>query len=259
MTDTRSKPRSAAGRTPAPGVKHRGARRGRRGSRLRRAFYARPTLEVARDLLGCTLVRMLPDGERLAGRIVETEAYVGKEDRACHASAGRTERAAVLFERPGTAYVYMIYGMHFLLNAVTEPRDRPAAVLMRAIEPLEGLAAMARHRGLAPLDETASLRQRVQLTSGPGRLAQALHVDRRLNRVDLTGDVLFIEAARPDSLPAAVRTTPRIGVDYAGEWKDRPWRFIEAGNPFVSGPRELRGGGSVGGRRRSAGGGRRRA
>ena len=189
----------------------------KKSRRLTRAFYARPVLEVARDLLGRTLCRRRPGGTALRGRIVEVEAYDGPQDLACHASRGRTKRTSPMFERGGIAYVYLVYGMHHCFNVVTGDADYPAAVLIRATEPPgDGLRA-----------------------SGPGRLTGAFEIDRSLDGTTLLGDELWIEAGVP--VPSdAVRRTPRIGVDYAGEWADRPYRFLIAGHPEVSGPRTLR-------------------
>lgn len=185
--------------------------------RLPRTFYARPVLEVARDLLGRTLCRGRSDASILRGRIVEVEAYDGPHDLACHASRGRTKRTSPMFERGGIAYVYLVYGMHHCVNVVTGDAGYPAAVLIRATE---------------PPDE--SLR-----TSGPGRLTRAFDIDRSLDGASLSGRELWIEAGDP--IPdAAVRRTPRIGVDYAGEWARRPYRLLIAGHPAVSGPRGFR-------------------
>jgi DNA-3-methyladenine glycosylase len=192
-------------------------------TRLPRAFYARDTLQVARALLGQRLVRII-DGQRLSGRIVETEAYIGTDDRACHASRGRTPRTEVMFGAPGRAYVYLIYGMHHCLNVVTERREFPAAVLIRALEPVEGLASMRRWR---------QARSDRDLTSGPGKLCQALRIDRGLNGADLGGADLFIEAA-PQVAEARVLSTPRIGIAYAGDSRELPWRFLIRDHPSVS-------------------------
>ncbi|ODT44425.1 MAG: 3-methyladenine DNA glycosylase [Nitrospira sp. SCN 59-13] len=168
---------------------------------LSRDYFDRPTLEVARSLVGKYLVREQGSG-LIAGRIIEVEAYIGTEDKACHASKGRTRRTDVLFGPPGHAYVYLCYGMYEMLNVVTEQEGFPAAILLRAVE-CEG-----------------------KLIDGPGRLTRAFDVDRRLNRCDLTlGQSLWFEdrgEAPPDNLLA---THPRIGVDYAGEWAHKPWRF----------------------------------
>lgn len=194
---------------------------------LPRSFYDRPTLQVARDLLGRVLVRVL-DGSRIAGRIVEVEAYIGQDDQACHARFGRTARNAVMFGPPGFAYVYFTYGMHWMLNAVTEPAGQPAAVLIRAIEPLEGQARIAAHRAGRPPREW---------TAGPARLTRALRIDGSLNGADLTDGILFVEAGQP--VPDnAVKTGPRIGLYNTPEpWKSLPWRFWLEGSPYVSKPR----------------------
>lgn len=186
-------------------------------------FYDRPTLEVARDLLGKVVVRKL-GRVSLTGRIVETEAYIGAEDRACHASRGRTARTEVMFGPPGHAYVFLIYGIWSCLNAVTERAGFPAAVLIRAIEPLEGVERMRRHRG--------GVSGVNQIGSGPGKLTQALAIDRADNGVRLDGRGLWIEDRGLSVGP--VLSSSRIGVDYAGEWSLKPWRFFEAECPSVS-------------------------
>lgn len=169
--------------------------------RLPREFFARPTVTVARELIGKYLVRAV-GSSLLVARIVETEAYVGPQDKACHASKGRTPRTEVLFGPPGHAYVYLCYGMHELLNVVTEREDFPAAVLLRAID-VEG-----------------------RLVDGPGRLTRALAVTRALNRHDLTAGIDLWFEERGEAVAARqVRAFPRIGVDYAGAWAKKPWRF----------------------------------
>lgn len=190
--------------------------------RLSRAFYERPTVEVARQLLGKYLVRIDAAGVR-AGMILETEAYVGPDDKASHASRGRTPRTALMFGPAGFAYVYLIYGMHHCLNIVTERENYPAAVLIRAVEPSEGLELMQKQR------PTLDVRR---LTNGPGKLCQAFGIDRRLNGLDMCGEALFIEARGTNLVDIVV--TARVGVDYAGPWKDKPWRFYIAGHLGVS-------------------------
>lgn len=198
-------------------------------ARLSREFFARDTLAVARELLGTRLVRML-DGERLSGVIVECEAYIGEDDTACHASKGRTARNEVMFGPPGYAYVYFTYGMHWMLNVVTEIAGFPAAVLVRAIEPVEGIETMRVLR-----QAKGKPRRERDLTSGPARLTQALAIDRTLNGTDLVaGDQLWLEPG--DSFPDdGVERGPRIGIRYAAE-KDRlaRWRFWVRGNAYVS-------------------------
>lgn len=172
-----------------------------RSTVLSRADFNRPTLQVARSLLGKYLVR--ENGQRkIVAKIVEVEAYVGPEDRASHASRGRTLRTEVMFGPPGVAYVYLIYGMHYCLNVVTEQEGYPAAVLIRAVEMASGLV------------------------DGPGRVCRMLQIDRRLNRLDLTqGRMLWIEDRGCHISRARIAAYPRIGVAYAGEWAAKPWRF----------------------------------
>jgi DNA-3-methyladenine glycosylase len=190
-------------------------------------FYTQSALLVARQLLGARLVRMLPDSQRLSGRIVEAEAYTGLDDLASHGHSRRTPRNAVMYGPPGRAYVYFTYGNYWMLNAVAEPEGDPAAVLIRAIEPLEGLEEMAARRpGRGPFE----------WTSGPGKLALALGITGALNTVDLTATDagLWIEpdATIPDE---RVRTGPRVGLNTTPEpWVSLPWRFWVAGNPYVS-------------------------
>lgn len=181
-------------------------------SPLPRAFYDRPTLLVARELLGKRLVHCAPQGRR-AGRVVEVEAYIGPEDRANHASRGRTARTEVMFGPPGHAYVYLVYGMHCCFNVVTEREGYPAAVLVRALEPLEGI-------------ETSP--------SGPGRLCRALGIDRRFNGADLTAGALVLEDDGTWVPDDQVARSPRIGVGFAAEWAERPWRLYVRSSPWVS-------------------------
>ena len=192
--------------------------------RLGRDFYRRSTLTVARELLGQRLVKIL-DGQRLSGLIVEVEAYIGEDDAACHAACGRTPRNEAMYGSPGHAYVYFIYGMHHCLNVVTEEEGFPAAVLIRALEPLEGLEIMRRYRSGRPDRE---------LTNGPAKLCQALAIDRGFNGVDLcTGEVLFIEEGRMVA-QEEVGTSPRIGIKADELAMSVPWRFYLQGNAFVS-------------------------
>ncbi|HEX7049170.1 MAG TPA: DNA-3-methyladenine glycosylase [Longimicrobiales bacterium] len=188
-----------------------------------RSFYCRPAEEVARDLLGAVLVSTL-DGRTTAGRIVETEAYVGPHDPASHAAArvGRTARNAAMFGPGGTAYVYRSYGIHWCVNVVTGPEGYPAAVLIRALEPIEGLAVMRERRGGRCADR--------ELARGPGRLAQALGISGAQNGVRLEGPPLWIRAG-PGVDPAMIEAGPRIGIRHAADW---PLRFHLRGNPWVS-------------------------
>ena len=196
---------------------------------LPRRLYLQPTLRVARALLGKTLVHDGPEG-RTAGRIVEVEAYRGPADRAAHSSGGRrTPRNEVMYGPPGHAYVYFIYGMYFCMNALCQPAGVPEAVLLRALEPLEGVELMRRRRELAEGPEW-------RLCRGPGALCRALGIGRAENGADLVRGPLRIVDAPP--VPAArVARTARIGVAYAGADAARPWRFLVRGSPAVSGPR----------------------
>lgn len=180
---------------------------------LPQEFYDRPTLQVARDLLGMRLVRIL-DGLRLVGLITETEAYVGEQDLGCHASAGRTPRTAVMYGPPGHAYVYFTYGMHWMLNVVTEAEGFPAAVLLRAILPLEGL-------------ELISSNRQGRATDGPAKLTQALAIQKSFNNSDLCSPSanLWIETGQSIS-EKNVTIGPRVGLYTVPEpWKSIPWRF----------------------------------
>ena len=199
-------------------------------ARLSREFYAQDTLEAARRLLGKYLVRRF-NGEVLAGRVVETEAYIGRCDKACHAYLRRrTARTETLFAPPGTAYIYLIYGMYHCLNFVTEPEGEPAAVLLRALQPVAGAETMARLRyGDKPMTPYRSK----NFLNGPGKVCRALALTRAENGLDLTGDTLFLcdgpedigLAPFPVSGKEHIIAGPRIGVDYAEEARDFPWRF----------------------------------
>jgi len=209
---------------------------------LPRSFYARDPVTVARALLGKIIVRRF-GRSTMVGRIVEDEAYLGAEDAAAHSAAGRTERNAVLFGPPGHAYVYFIYGAHYCLNVSCMPPGDAGCVLIRALEPIAGLAAMARNRGLEQksADEgvratSVSLRQ---LTSGPGRLCQALAITRpRDNGADVTRRESGLWIASDDFVPDRIVATPRIGITKSAAAE---LRFLVAENPFVSGPRSIAG------------------
>jgi DNA-3-methyladenine glycosylase len=180
--------------------------------KLPRSFYASDTLLVARELIGMHLVH--DDGvTRRIGRIVETEAYMGPQDLAAHSARGRSQRTEVMFGPPGHAYVYLIYGFWNCLNIVTSRKGVPHAVLLRALEPIEGIS---------------------DKTWGPGLLCRAMSVDRTLNGADLCAERLWLQ--RPRGLTPAIRIgrAPRIGVDYAGSWAKRPWRFFDRASPYVS-------------------------
>ncbi len=200
----------------------------RRGTRrtLPHDFYARPTLTVAEELLGKVLVHRTREG-LASGVIVEAEAYIGEDDPACHASFGRTARNEPLFGPPGFAYVYLNYGIHYLVNAVTEADGYPGAVLIRALQPLDGIALMRRRRGGdgRAIDEH-------DLCRGPGNLTKALGITIRQNRLDLAASTLTIEDR--GIAVGTIATGPRIGIRVAVE---RPWRYWVADHAAVSGPR----------------------
>jgi DNA-3-methyladenine glycosylase len=195
--------------------------------KLPREFYARGNvLLVARQLLGCRLVVRAADGVRLAGRIVETEAYAGPEDKASHAYGNRrTARTETMFALGGTAYVYFIYGMYYQFNVVTGREDVPHAVLVRGLEPLEGIERMREQR---------PVKRDRDLTSGPGKLCQALGLDRSFDGEDLLGERVWLEAPERKLSPRQITSGPRIGIDYAAEYIDKPWRFWIKDNPYVS-------------------------
>src|SRR4051794_22049926 len=178
---------------------------------LPRSFYDRDPRDVARELLGSLLAHRV-EGVLRVGRVVETEAYLGPHDLAAHSARGRTARTEVMFGPPGHAYVYLIYGMHHCMNVVVEAEGKAAAVLLRAIEPVAAIDGR---------------------TQGPGLLCKALHIDRRHNGMDLTGDVLFLTRPAHEERITIVKR-PRIGVDYAGHWARRLLRFYIKGNPFIS-------------------------
>lgn len=179
---------------------------------LSRSFYAAKTVDVAKALLGCRIVRTRDDGRVQIARIVETEAYLGEHDLAAHSAKGRTPRTETMFGPPGHLYVYLIYGMHHCFNFVTEPKDHASAVLIRACEPLQAI------------DDR---------TDGPGRLARALSVDRTMNGIDLTKRGAFYVGARAGDVGKILRG-PRVGVDYAGVWAKKPLRFWLASSSYVS-------------------------
>lgn len=201
--------------------------------KLTQDFYDRDTRQVARDLLGKYLVRV-QDGRRLVLRISETEAYIGRMDKACHAyQYRRTPRTETLFAPPGTAYIYLIYGMHHCLNFVTEPEGEPSAVLIRGGQPRGEPDLLTRNRyGKAPADLTAY--QRKNFLNGPGKLCKALALTRAQNGCSLLGEDLFVcdrledlglSTPPEDLLPLTIRTSKRIGIDYAEEAADFPWRY----------------------------------
>ena len=191
-------------------------------NKLTRDFYNRDTLTVARDLLGKYLVRNI-NGETLVCRITETEAYIGRCDKACHAYGyKRTSRTETLFAKPGTAYIYLIYGMYHCLNFVTEPEGEPAAVLIRGLEAVSGIETMTKLRYPKSALSLTTYQQK-NFLNGPGKLCKALSLDRSLNGADLTGEDLYV--AESNEKPVHIFSGPRIGIDYAQEAIHFPWRF----------------------------------
>jgi DNA-3-methyladenine glycosylase len=195
-------------------------------TKLPQTFYQRDdTLTIARELLGKILVVPTKSGERVSGAIVETEAYLGTIDKGAHTFRGRrTPRNEITYAAGGHVYVFFIYGMYFQLNAVTGGVDSPHVVLIRAIEPLEGIEVMRERRG--PMTDK-------NLTSGPGKLCIALGVDRSMNGELLTGDRLWVEDAMAVPKPQ-ISSGPRIGINYAEEFVEKPWRFWIKNNQYVS-------------------------
>ena len=199
-------------------------------ARLSREFYIGDTVQIAQELLGKYLVRILDDGQVLAGRITETEAYVGRCDKACHAyNYRRTDRTSTLFGPPGHAYIYFIYGMYHCLNFVTEPEGEPSAVLLRAIDPIAGIDMIRRLRFG---DKPMTAYQQKNFLNGPGKVCKGLSLTKAENGLDLTGDTLFLCDSPLDfgvPCPALPKehfcAGPRVGIDYAEEARDFPWRF----------------------------------
>jgi DNA-3-methyladenine glycosylase len=189
--------------------------------RLGKQFYEQPTLELAEQLLGKIFVHILPGNIRLTGRIVETEAYLSHEDEASHAWRGKTTRNQIMFRKPGTIYIYFTYGCHYMLNIVSEPEHSAGAVLVRAMEPLEGLLFMQKQRGTSVM---------TNLMSGPGKLARALAIDGNCNGKDLFGEEFFLENAPP--LPGEmIGTSTRVGISKS---RELPWRKFIRNNSHVS-------------------------
>ncbi|NOY87938.1 MAG: DNA-3-methyladenine glycosylase [FCB group bacterium] len=187
--------------------------------KLPRSFYNRPTLDVAEDILGKYIVYHSPLG-KLSARIVEVEAYIGQEDSACHAARGKTKRNAVMFGKPGVVYIYFVYGMYHCLNFVTEEEGKPAAVLLRAAEPSEGMEIM---RQLSPGKKD------MELLSGPGKFCRSFGLTREQNGLDLTGSVIYLEER--SFKVKNIKRTSRIGINTA---KKNPWRFYDSDSKVVS-------------------------
>ena len=195
-------------------------------NKLPREFYLREdTLEIARDLLGKTLVVPAENGARVSGRIVEAEAYLGAIDKAAHSFGNRrTKRTEMMFAEGGTVYIFFIYGMYFQFNVVVGAIDTPHAILIRAVEPLENIEIMRERRGAM---------KDANLTSGPGKLCIAFGIDKRFNGADLLGDKIWLEDG--EKIPKSkIASGKRIGIDYAEEYAEKPWRFWIKDNAFVS-------------------------
>lgn len=200
--------------------------------KLERKFYNRDSVTVAKELLGKFLVHVV-EGEELIGKIVEVEAYMGPDDKAAHSyNNRRTERNEIMYGSPGFSYVYIIYGMYNCMNVVVEEPGKPQAILIRALEPAKSFETMSGFR-YNKLYEELSKKEKIGLTSGPGKLCKALNIDRTQNGMDLCGDKLYILEEENISSFDMVSTT-RINIDYAEEAKDYPWRFYIKDNPYIS-------------------------
>lgn len=199
--------------------------------KLSREFYNRDTLEVAKGLLGKNLVTV-ENNIITSGKIVEVEAYMGLEDKAAHSYGGRrTKRVEVMYGKPGVAYVYFIYGLYYCMNVVAREEGIAQAVLIRAVEPLQGKEIMSKRRFNKNYDELKK-RDIINLTSGPSKLCMAFNIDRSMNGEDLLGDRIYIEEGNKEEFE--IGESPRIGIDYAEEAKHYPWRFFVSANPYVS-------------------------
>ena len=198
---------------------------------LKRAFYDRDAVVVAQELLGKILVYEV-NGYKLTARIVETEAYMGIEDKAAHSYGGRkTNRVAVMYGKPGFVYIFMIYGMYFCFNIVTREEGIPQAVLIRAVEPLEGLEEMAHHRFQKEYWQLTP-QQKKALTNGPGKLCKAFSIDKKLNGSDVCGNTIYIKDGKQDTVD--IVEAKRVGIDYAQEAAEFLWRFYIKDNLYVS-------------------------
>jgi len=220
--------------------------------RLSKKFYSQNTFKLAQLLLGKYLIRKIGKNI-LIGKIAETEAYYGPNDKASHASRGKTERTKLMFGRSGTAYIYQIYGLYYCFNIVTEAKDFPAAILIRAVEPIEGIKQMQINRGCHPelsrrmtrrrhgstmpvLSQAEGLTMTKNLTNGPAKLCQAFKIDKKLNGLNLISSNQLYLAANPQEniKKSQIQSAKRIGVDYAGSYRHKPWRYYLKNNHFVS-------------------------
>ncbi|HDQ22498.1 MAG TPA: DNA-3-methyladenine glycosylase [Candidatus Uhrbacteria bacterium] len=206
--------------------------------KLKKKFFHKKTLELAPNLLGKYLVRK-KGGAILIGKITETEAYYGPNDLASHASRGRTKRTEIMFKEPGLAYIYLIYGMYYCFNISAEKKDFPAAVLIRAIEPVAGIQQMAKNRQIKINHQqlsTLNFKLLTSIANGPGKLCQAFKIDKTLSAENLiTSPKLYLaENSQEKIKPSQIVKTKRIGIDYAGKYKNKPWRFYLKNSPFIS-------------------------
>lgn len=200
-------------------------------TKLNREFYSRDTITVAKELLGKILVHRT-EGHILKGKIVETEAYLGIGDKASHSYGGRkTKRVETMYDKPGTAYIYLIWGMYNCLNAITVEEGVPEGVLIRGIEPIKNIDRIVKYRFDKKIEELTKY-ERNNISNGPGKLTMALNIDRRLNKEDLCGDSLYIESDKNEKFK--IIETSRIGIDYAEEAIEYPYRFYIENNPYVS-------------------------
>ena len=198
--------------------------------KLERSFYVQDTLKVAKELLGCFLIHMTPEGVS-KGRIVETEAYMGPEDKGAHSYGGRhTPRMDPLYKTGGFAYIYQLHGYNYCVNVVTQLENIPQAVLIRAIEPVEGIKLMIHRRNI----DISTKSKFKNLTNGPSKLCKAMDINTSLNGIDLCGNELFITFGTGLKDNEEIVSTKRIHIDYAEEYKDKKWRFLLKGNEFVS-------------------------
>ncbi|MFC1598860.1 DNA-3-methyladenine glycosylase [Patescibacteria group bacterium] len=194
-------------------------------------FYKNNSFLLAEKLLGKFLIRKY-NNHTLVGKITETECYYGHDDLASHASRGKTERTKLMFDQPGLAYIYLVYGMYYCFNIVSEAKDFPAAILIRSIEPISGLKQMAKNRQLQP----DSLNSNIKLTTGPGKLCQAFKIDKKLNGENLIKSERIYLAKNPQEKisKTQIATGKRIGIDYAGKYKNKLWRYYLKNNQYIS-------------------------
>ncbi len=200
--------------------------------RLNKKFFQQDTFSIAQSLLGKFIIRKI-NNNLLIAKITETEAYYGKNDLASHASKGKTPRTKLMFDQPGLAYIYLIYGMYYCFNIVTEKKDFPAAVLIRSVEPVHGLKIIHKNRKI-PLAQSTKLP--AQLTNGPGKFCQAFGIDKKLNGENLiSSQKLYLSPNYQEKIKSGqIKKAKRIGIDYAGSYKNKLWRYYLKNNHFIS-------------------------